>query len=245
MRALRFLAAVALGAAAHAPSAPAAEGVDLLLVLAADVSSSVKKPEFRLQRSGYASAFADPRVFSAIRATATGRIGVAYVEWSGPWMQKLVIDWTLIGSAEAARRFSGRVMAAPRAFSKKSTSISAAIDFAAALLQRAPYRASRRIIDISGDGDNNSGRPVAAARDDAVRKGITINGLVILNMAAGPSSHSHPPGGLAKYYRRNVIGGAGAFVRAAEDYRSFDAALIRKLIREIAQRPAAERLTSR
>jgi len=185
MHAPRFLAVVALMASASGMPAPASERVDLLLVLAADVSSSVDKPEFRLQRAGYAAAFSNLRVVSAIRATSTGRIAVAYVEWSGPWRRKLLIDWTLIDGAASARRLSRRIMAAPRAFSKRSTSISAAIDFAAAQFDRAPSQALRRVIDISGDGENNSGRPVTAARDDAVKKGITINGLVILKTAAG------------------------------------------------------------
>jgi hypothetical protein len=208
------------------------ERVDLLLVLAADVSSSVDEPEFRLQRTGYANAFSDPRVIAAIGATPTGRIAVAYVEWSGPFMQRVVIDWTVLDGERAARRFSRRILSAPRAFSKKSTSISAAIDFASAKLARAPYRAARWIIDISGDGDSNTGRPVKAARDEAVARGITINALAILGR--GEPGHSNPAGGLAHYYRENVIGGAGAFVVEAESHASFEASLIQKLVREIA-----------
>jgi len=241
--ALRPLAAVTLGLATFAASSGSAtaqtpEQVDLLLVLAADTSSSMKEPEFRLQRSGYAAAFRDPRVISAISATPTGRIAVAYVEWSGPWLQKVIIDWTLIDSEDAARRFSARMLAAPRAFSKKSTAIGAAIDFCTEQFDRAPFRAQRRIIDISGDGDNNTGRKVTAARDEAMAEGVTINGLVILGPLNGTErvDHSNPPGGLAHYYRSNVIGGAGAFVAVAEGYRSFGDALVHKLVREIAMR---------
>jgi hypothetical protein len=238
------LALAALAASAGRLAAQGPERVDLLLVLAADTSSSMKEPEFRLQRSGYAAAFRDSRVISAIRATPTGRIAVTFVEWSGPWLQKVVIEWTLIDNKEAAHRFSDRMLAAPRAFSKKSTAIGAAIEFCADQFSRAPFRASRHIIDISGDGDNNTGRKVAAARDEAVAEDITINGLVILGPLNGTDSidHSNPPGGLAHYYRSKVIGGAGAFVAVAEGYGSFGDALVHKLVREIAMgpEPAAE-----
>jgi hypothetical protein len=241
MIALRMFAAMALPALAllalgHGPPARAAERVGLLLVLAADTSSSVNEPEFQLQRKGHAAALADPRVISAIRATPGGRIAVAYVEWSGPWTQKLVVDWTLVDGLAAGRRLGARIAAAPRAFSKRSTSIGDAIDFSAAQFGRAPFQAPRRVIDISGDGDSNTGRPVAAARDAAIARGITVNGLVIRGPAKAAERHAHsnPPGGLARYYRRNVIGGPGAFVLEAEDHRSFGSALVRKLVREIA-----------
>jgi hypothetical protein len=118
-----------------------------------------------------------------------------------------------------------------------STSISAAIDFAMTQLEAAPYEARRRVIDISGDGDNNSGRDVTAARNGAIAKGVTINGLVILTetQTSFNSNHTNPPGGLASYYRNNVIGGPGAFVMVAENFDSFGDVLVKKLIAEIAQ----------
>src|SRR5207302_7491080 len=111
---------------------------------------------------------------------------------------------------------------------------------------RAPYEARRRVIDVSGDGDNNSGRDVTAARDEAIAKGVTINGLIILTetKAHWNSDHTNPPGGLANYYRNNVIGGPGAFVMVAENFASFGQAIIKKLIAEIAQLPPASAVSA-
>src|SRR5262249_40698383 len=131
----------------------AAERVDLLLVLTADISRSVDAVKFQLQRSGYAAAFSNPRVIDAIRGGLSRRIAVTFVEWSGPLSQETVIDWTVIGDEETAHQFSDRIVEAPRAFAD-STSISAGIDFAITRLDRAPYEAHRRVIDVSGDGDN-------------------------------------------------------------------------------------------
>jgi hypothetical protein len=175
-------------------------------------------------------------VIEAIRAGPSGRIAVSFVEWSGPFSQKIVIDWTVISDDETARLFGDRLVEAPRAFAD-STSISAGIDFATTQLDRAPYEAHRRVIDVSGDGDNNSGRPVTAARDEALAKGVTINGLVILTETPSLfySNHTDPPGGLANYYRHNVIGGDGAFVVIAKNFNAFGNAIIKKLIGEIAR----------
>ena len=219
-----------------APTARAAERVDLLLVLASDVSRSVDAQKFELQRRGYGTAITDPRVIDAIKSGAAGGIAICFLEWSGVMSQKVVIDWTLVRDAESARQFSDRILEAPRSFADR-TSISAAIDFSMAQLERAPFEATRRTIDVSGDGTNNSGRDVAGARDEALAKGITINGLVILSerpLAWNPE-HTNPPGGLDHYYRQNVVGGPGAFVLVAENFNSFGQALINKLIAEIAQ----------
>ena len=236
MRVMRTFVVVALMATAGWMPTSAAERVDLLLVLAADISRSVDEAKFQFQRSGYAAAFSNRRVIEAIRGGPSRRIAVAFVEWSGPLSQKTVIDWTVIGDEEAAYRFSDRIVEAPRAFAN-STSISAGIEFAVTQLDRAPYEAHRRVIDVSGDGDNNAGRNVAAARDEAISKSVTINGLVILTElpSLSYSTHTNPPGGLANYYRRNVIGGPGAFVVVAENFNSFGNAIIKKLIAEIAQ----------
>jgi hypothetical protein len=214
----------------------AAERVDLLLVLAADVSRSVDDPKFRLQRSGYAAALENPRVLEAIQSGTNRRIAVCFVEWSGVVSQKVVIDWTIIGDDKSAREFGDRLLEAPRSFADR-TSISGGIDFAMAQFERAPYEGLRRTIDVSGDGTNNSGRDVTLARDEAVAKGMTINGLVILSESPTPwnPEHTNPPGGLAQYYRNNVIGGPGAFVMVAENFKSFGNSLINKLIAEIAQ----------
>jgi hypothetical protein len=203
MRVLRTFVVAALMATTAWTSTRAAERVDLLLVLAADVSGSMDESKFELQRSGYAAAFSNPRVIEALRDSPSGRVAAAFIEWSGVLQQKVVIDWTVIRNDETARQFGDRIMEAPRAFARSSTSISAGIDFGMTLLERAPYKAHRRVIDVSGDGDNNSGREPAAARDVAIAKGITINGLVILTEPPSHSysSHTNPPGGLANYYR--------------------------------------------
>ena len=222
------------------PVARAAEPVDLLLVFAADVSRSIDQPKFQLQREGYAAAIADKRVLEAITAGRNKRIAVAFVEWSGVSSQKVLIDWTLIDGPDAARKFGDQLIELPRSFAER-TSIAGGIDFSMGLLARAPYEAARRTIDVSGDGTNNSGRDVTLARDDAVAAGVTINGLVILSdrpMAWNPE-HTNPPGGLANYYQTNVVGGPGAFVIVAEDFNSFGQAIVKKLIAEIAELPAA------
>ncbi len=238
-RTLRYvLALLSLAATLQLPAARAAEPVDLLLVLAADVSRSIDQPKFQLQRDGYVAAISHPRVLHAITSGPNKRIAVCFVEWSGMGAQKVIIDWTLIGDAEAARRFGDQLLEASRPFADR-TSIGGAIDFAVALFDRVPYESTRRTIDVSGDGDNNAGRDVTAARDEAVAKGITINGLVILTGNPPPwsSGHMNPPGGLEAYYRNNVIGGPGAFVIAAENFEAFGRAIISKMVAEIAALP--------
>jgi len=217
-------------------AARAAEDVDLLLVLAVDVSRSIDATKFQLQREGYAAAVADPHVLDAVRTGRTGRIGLTFVEWSGVGAQKVVIDWTTIGDADSAKGFGDRLLEAPRSFADR-TSISGAIEFAMGQLDKAPFAAARRTIDVSGDGTNNAGRDVAAMRDEAVAKGITINGLVILsdNPMSWNPDHTNPPGGLANYYRNNVMGGPSAFVMVAENFNSFGQAIIKKMIAEVAQ----------
>jgi hypothetical protein len=217
----------------------ATEPVDLLLVLASDVSRSVDQPKFQLQRDGYTAALNDPRVIEAIQSGTHRRIALCFVEWSGAGAQKVVVDWTLIDGAEAARKFSDALVEAPRSFADR-TSISGAIDFSMEQFGRAPFESKRRTIDVSGDGTHNSGRGLLAAREDALAQGVTINGLVILSERPLPwnPEHTNPPGGLAKYYQDNVIGGPGAFVMVAEGFQSFGQAIISKLIAEIAAAPA-------
>ncbi len=236
MRAIRTLVMFLAVAAIFPAVAAAAEQVDLLLVLAADVSRSVDSGKFQLQREGYAAAISDPRVLDAIRSGRNGRIGVTFVEWSGVGSQRVVIDWTTIGDAESAKGFGDRLLEAPRSFADR-TSISAAIEFAMGQLARAPYESARRTIDVSGDGTNNAGRDVALAREDALAHGVTINGLVILSETPLPwnPDHTNPPGGLENYYRNNVIGGPGAFVLAAQNFNSFGQAIVKKMIAEVAQ----------
>ncbi len=230
-------ATIVLAFAFGAPAlcASAAEPVDLLLVLAADVSRSIDSQKFQLQREGYAAALANPRVLETIGAGRNGRIGVLFLEWSGFGNQKVVIDWMLVDGPKAAQAFGDRLLESPRSFADR-TSISGGIDVAVAQLARAPFSAERRTIDVSGDGTNNAGRDVGQARDEALALGITINGLVILSEKPLPwnPEHTNPPGGLAKYYRDNVIGGPGSFVLEAKDFNSFGQAIIKKMIAEIA-----------
>jgi hypothetical protein len=235
----------ALVAAASIAARPALaeEGtVDLLLVLAADVSRSVDEKKFKLQRDGYAAAIADPRVVRAMTAGPAGRIALCFIEWASNGEQTVVIDWTAVAGDGDAQGISARVREAPRSFMGR-TSISAAIDYSMAHLARSPFQAPRRIIDVSGDGTNNSGRPVTQARDEAIAAGVTINGLVILSEVPLPTNpqHTHPPGGLTAYYESNVIGGPGAFVLEAENFESFGQLMISKLIKEIAAVPSRPR----
>ena len=219
LRLAAWLSAVMMLAAAT--TARAAEEVDLLLVLSSDVSRSIDAPKFKLQRDGYAAAIVNPRVVQAIESGALGKIAVSMVEWSGIGAQKIVIDWTVVRDEATAKDFSAQVLEAPRAFADR-TSISGGIDFAMMQLARAPYQSNRHTIDISGDGTNNSGRDVGAARDQALAQGVTINGLVILSQPLSfNADHTNPPGGLDNYYKNNVVGGPGSFVMVAQDFEIF------------------------
>lgn len=211
-----------------------AAGVDLTIVLAADVSRSVDDGEFELQRKGYAAALTDPRVLKAIHATKSGAIAVCFIEWSGEDDQQVVLPWTEIRDEEDGGGAAAAILKAPRSFTGR-TSISAAIDYAMGYLAKAKWPAPRRIIDISGDGTSNSGRAVTEARDQAVAAAVTINGLAIINDKPnlGYSAHTNPPGGLPNYYRQNVIGGADAFLIVVKDFNSFADAMANKLAKEI------------
>jgi hypothetical protein len=244
-RTIRLLLAIILTVGAGG-AARATDDVDLLLVLTADVSRSLDEGKFRLQRDGYAAAFTDSRVINAAISGPNGRIAVAFIEWAGYEESQVVIDWTVIANAADGRRLSERLIEAPRPFYGR-TSISTGIDAALASLARAPFKAERRTIDVSGDGTHNSGRDVRLARDEAVAQGVTVNGLVILSEMPLPRfpEHTHPPGGLANYYRENVIGGDGAFVMVAENFQSFGKAIINKLIAEIAAPDRKSRLALR
>lgn len=213
------------------------QGGDLLLVLAVDVSLSISEARFDLERRGYAAAFSDPQVLRAIGEGPNGRIGIALFDWAGPGEQQVAVDWMIIATAQDAGIFAARLATAPRPFYGR-TAIGSAIGFASELLARAPFRTERMIIDISGDGTGNAGRSIAQARDAAVAAGITVNGLVILTDSEGMPNflkeHTNPVGGLAAYYRTEVIGGERAFVMSAQSFEAFGRALIAKLVREIA-----------
>jgi hypothetical protein len=238
---LLALAGSSLGARAE-EALPDEDQVDLMLVLAADISRSVDERKFRLQRDGYAAALIDPRVLRAMTAGPNRRIAICYLEWADDYAQKVIVDWSIIGSQAEAEDVAVRIREAPRSFWGR-TSISAAIDYSMRQIDRAYYKAPRQVIDISGDGTNNSGREVTLVRDAAVARGVTINGLVILSEIPLPANpaHTHPPGGLTAYYENNVIGGPGAFVVEAKSFEVFGQAIISKLIKEIAEAPRAPR----
>jgi Protein of unknown function (DUF1194) len=198
--------------------------VDLQLVLAVDASGSVDQFRFELQKRGYVAAFRHDRVLHAIRSGPMQSIAVTMLQWTGPALQVQVVGWRRIAGAETAAAFAAEIERAPRQLFGGGTSISGAVDYAVTLFAKSPFRATRRVIDVSGDGSNNRGRPADFARDDAVAAGMAINGLPIL--ALEPD--------LDRYYYDHVIGGPAAFVIAAKNYESFADAILKKMIIEIA-----------
>ncbi|MBK5944033.1 DUF1194 domain-containing protein [Halorhodospira halophila] len=215
------LLAVAVGVPMHAAADPIP--VDLELVLAVDVSGSVNDPRYQAQKTGYIEAFRNPLVHSAIGSGVIGSIATTYMEWSGATEQSQQVGWTQISSAAAANAFADAIDATTRAFSGL-TGISQAIDWSVDSIQNNDFAGTRQIIDISGDGtDNTSGDP-ADARDDAVAAGMTINGIAI-EEATSIS--------LTDYFANNVIGGDSSFVLTADTFEDFEDAILLKLQREI------------
>jgi hypothetical protein len=217
------------------------EDVDLELVLAVDISGSVDNFEAETQREGYIAAIIHPSVIEAIQSTFHGKIAVTYVEWADAYLQNQLVGWYVVSDQASADRFAAALTAQPLARGFR-TSISHAIDYSADLFTDNGYAGVRRVIDISGDGPNNRGRPLALAREEAVSTGITINGLPILNDRPQPWGPMGTPKDmkLDLYYDDYVIGGPGAFSVPAESFEDFRAAILSKLIREIANAPAQE-----
>jgi hypothetical protein len=257
MRFLPLVLAALLGGSGLATSAPgahaadpraadvrmaAAGAVDVALVLVDDVSRSIDDSEFVLQKDGYAAAFTDPKVISAISGGANGAIVVSYIEFADEDQVRTVIDWTVIRDENSARAFVEALKAAPRSVAGR-TAISAGIDHAVQMLTETAFTTERRVIDVCGDGTNNDGRSVDAARDGAVAAGITLNGLAIINDHPFSMIYAHvqPPGGLAKYYREHVTGGIGSFVVEIHEFHTFAEAMTRKLLSEIAANQAPAR----
>jgi hypothetical protein len=229
-----------------APAALAAEDVDVALVLVTDVSRSIDDSEYRLEKAGYASAFTSKAVLDAISGGTIGSIAVAYVEFASSFEVRTVLEFSVIRDRQSAEDFVAHLSAAPRSFSGR-TAISSAIDHSVQLLAENGFNATRRVIDVCGDGTNNAGRDVAEARDDAVRAGIVVNGLAIINdhPVSWTFAHVQPPGGLANYYRENVTGGSGSFVLEVHDFASFGEAVTRKLVSEIASRSTPAQFAAR
>jgi hypothetical protein len=220
---------------ALAPVARAAETVDLTLVLVTDVSRSIDDSEFKLEKDGYAAAFTSKQVIEAIRSGTVGAIAVSYVEFASSFEVRTVLDWVVIRDEGSAQAFADRLVAAPRSFWGR-TAISAGVDRAVQLQAESGFEAPRHVIDVCGDGTNNAGRDVTEARDDALKAGITINGLAIINdhPVSWTYAHVQPPGGLPNYYRENVTGGPSSFVLEVHDFHTFGEAMTRKLVTEIA-----------
>ena len=241
----RLMLAVAAAPGGGATIGAAELPVDLELVLAVDVSGSIDAEEARQQREGYVAAIADPAVVEAIGANFHRRIAVAYMEWASGDYQRVVLDWSLIEGVADAAAFAARLAASPRR-SARWTSISSAIDAAVPLFDGNGYAGERRVIDVSGDGPNNRGRPVEEARDEAVARGIVINGLPILNDRPQPFALPTPLAmALDVYYSDHVAGGPGSFVLPAQDFTDFRTAILSKLIREIATDGAPPTFASR
>jgi Protein of unknown function (DUF1194) len=233
------LVAVFAPQARRAGAAGAPVAVDAAIVLAADVSRSIDDAEFTLQRRGYADAIQSQELLDAVSTGPNGAIALAYVEWAGDGEDKVVVDWAVIRNEADASAFAAALTAAPRSYVGR-TAIGAAIDFSFAMFAESAFSTGRRVIDVSGDGTSNQGRLATEARDAAVGAGAVINGLAIFNKKAAAMGgylalHTNPPpSGIAQYYRDNVIGGPGAFMLQIDDFASFGAAMMRKLVNEIA-----------
>jgi len=233
LKASWMMAALAGGLLAFAPAwhrAPTA--VDLALVLAVDVSTSMDPEEQDLQRQGYVEAFRSPSVHRAIHSGMLGRIAVTYVEWGGGRRlrhQNVVVPWTILESPGDSASFADRLARAP-VHRAAGTSIAEAIDFSLALLSTGHFLTLRRVIDISGDGSNNQGRLITDARDEAVAQGVTINGLPLMLNAPDREENAT----IDAYYRDCVVGGAGAFMIPVRDRNQFLSGTRTKIIREIA-----------
>jgi len=213
------------------PSANAAEPVDVELVLAVDVSLSMSPMELNIQRDGYAAALTHERVLQAIAEGVHGKIAVTYFEWAGVTSHHVIVPWTIIANKADAERVAARLSAQP-ANSARRTSIAAALAFGADLFAESQFSGAKRVIDISGDGPNNQGEPVEAARDAATKQGITINGLPL--MTSGGFSSAYDVTNLDQYYTDCVIGGPGAFMIPVNDWSQFPEAIRRKLVLELA-----------
>ena len=221
-RVLRFASILFFGLAGT-PAAQSSRLVDLELVLAIDCSYSVDAGEFELQRIGLAEAFINPAVLAAILTGEHKAIGVTVVEWSGAGTQAVVIPWTTVHDAASAVALAARIEAVPRLTQEGATSISSMIEFGLALFDANRLAGVRRVIDISADGRNNTGRRIGSVAPLAMILGVTVNGLAILNEI--PT--------LNFYFEQQVISGPDAFVMEANDYEHYAVAILRKLIREI------------
>lgn len=228
-----FLAVFSAAAlpAADAGAQNAAIPVDVELVITVDASRSMEPFEQEIQRDGYVAAFRHQDIINAILEGVHGKVAIVYVEWAGAASQRVIVPWTLVDSKEAAEKLA-QALDQPVPSTRSRTSISGAIDFGASLFDKSGYRGMRRVIDVSGDGSNNQGRPVTIARDEAAAKGITINGLPL--MTRGNQLMDWNTEKLDAYYADCVIGGPGSFMIPVNDWAQFTEAVRRKLVLELA-----------
>ena len=231
-----FAAALSGVPAGDARAGGGGEKVDLELVIATDVSYSVDENEAKLQRQGVAEAFLSPEIVRAIEAGSIGRIAVAYLDFAERNTTHVLVPWHVIHDKDSAAEFAQALIKVPRTFGV-NTSISNGIELATRVIDAASFEATQKTIDVSGDGPNNEGSLVVPARDAAVNKGITINGLPIVTEADQFDVYYLPD--LDKYYRGCVIGGPHAFIQVAHGFEDFSRAVRRKLVLEIsdASRP--------
>jgi len=223
---------LALGLSATRGIAAEGEEVDVALVFAVDISYSMDPEEQALQKQGYVEALNSPEVLQAIRSGMTGKIAVSYFEWANAFDQRMVVPWTIIDGPESARAVTDRIVASPLRRSQR-TSVSGAIAYGHKLIEAMPYRAFRKVLDVSGDGPNNNGDPVEVARDRALSAGIVINGLpIVLKRQTGYGWGDIKD--LDLYYQDCVIGGPGAFMVAIVSRDQFVPATRSKILREIA-----------
>ncbi len=227
----RRLAGFLLGALFLAPCAGAhsQQPVDLELVLAVDTSTSVDAREFALQSRGLAEAFLHPDVVAAIRFAGTQGVAITLVQWAGEARQATAVDWQLVRDGRTAAALSARISASPRAL-RGLTDIAGAIGYSVNSIEANNYLGVRRVIDISGDGSSDARRS-EAARDAAMARGITINGLVIHNEDIDLGELANID--LREHYANHVIGGPGSFMMTAKDFDDFRTAIRAKLVREI------------
>ncbi|WP_431283542.1 DUF1194 domain-containing protein [Humitalea sp. 24SJ18S-53] len=236
-----FTAGLVLAAPALIRPARAMEPVDVELVLAVDVSRSIDPEEQEMQFRGYAAAFRDPTLVAGIERGAIGSIGVTLFTWSDWNMQETLVPWMRIGDQREANRVADAIDNIPRRV-WLYTSISGAMEYAARQFGQV-YEGTRQVVDISGDGVNNSGRPVAVSREAVLEAGIVVNGLAVLDRTPPPTQFAAMGPPLDDYYRDEVIGGPGSFLMVAEGFEAFEQAVKRKIIREVAglSGPSVER----
>jgi Protein of unknown function (DUF1194) len=227
-RYLRWAAALLVAGSLATPAA-AQTSVDLQLALMVDASGSVNQTRFELQKRGYVAALRDPKVLGAILGGRTQSIAIALVQWTGPFLQRQVLPWTLIKDEASAKSAAAIIEQTPRQLFGGGTSISGAVDHAMSLFPQSPFKGERRVIDVSGDGANNAGRSMTRARDEAVNADVTINGLPILE---GDEAATLEP-----WYRDHVIGGRYAFLIPAAGFRDFERAMRNKFMTEISALP--------